>query len=262
MQNIIKALNYQTRRDNFTVYAALAACWGFFIMLIEMPQMDLSEITGSVFVINTCEMFAATLTFGIIILACRICGWDYGDKTINYEIMSGHNRAQVYWGRVLVALAWCMGMVLIVMLLPLTIVSLINGWGVNIDFWGYMGRLAFMLLPILRMICECIFLTFVVRNGFVGMIVSYMLIMGSTIVHMIVDTYAKINIYWAFSLTNMMEIAVLGNSYLGFVDGEDVTIYETAMEPSVIIYTLLASLIAIAACLLGGYAIFRKRDLH
>ena len=75
-------------------------------------------------------------------------------------------------------------------------------------------------------------------------------------------TKGKVDISWAFSLPNAVKLMYLDNSYLGFVNGEDVYMYETALEPWYIIATVLASVAVSALCLLCGYIYFKKSDRH
>ncbi|MBP1549570.1 MAG: hypothetical protein J6A05_06155, partial [Oscillospiraceae bacterium] len=101
MRNIIKALNYQTRTDNVTYYSILL---GIFLTIFGMLDFDM---TGSEYVALNGESISLLPVFLILMLGVRILGWDYADKTMNYEILSGHHRREVYFARVIVAHIWC-----------------------------------------------------------------------------------------------------------------------------------------------------------
>ncbi len=262
MQNIIKALNYQTRRDNFTIYALLAGCSGIGMLLLSYPNLDYSTLTGSVLAGFSGDCTALGVMLFLLVLVCRICGWDSADKTINYELLSGHNRADVYWGRVLVTFMWAIPIVVLLIGLPLAVVSIFNGWGVEADFWGLMARYALAMLPVIRMICELIFFTFLVKNCYIAMVLGYIFMMLPVMVELIIEETAKIEISWAFSITNLIDLLWLSNSYMGFVDGEDVMVYDLSVEPTYLLYTVLASVGVSAVCLLGGYWLFKKSDMN
>lgn len=105
MRNIIKALNYQTKTDNVTYYSLFVV---LFLAVISFIDADLSELTGSMYIAAMGESYFALLpVFVILMLGVRILGWDYGDKTMNYEILSGHHRREVYFARVIVSHIWC-----------------------------------------------------------------------------------------------------------------------------------------------------------
>ncbi len=262
MQNIIKALNHQTRRDNFTIYALLAGCSGLGLFFLSYSNIDFSMLTGSVLAGMCGDCIALGVMLFLIVLVCRICGWDSADKTINYELLSGHNRAEVYWGRVLAVFMWAVPIVVLLILLPLAVASIFNGWGVEADFWGLMARYALAMLPVIRMICELIFFTFLLRNCYIAMILGYIFMMLFNMVEIIIEETAKVDISWVFSITNVIELMWLSNSYMGFVDGEDVMVYDLSVEPDYLLYTVLASVGVSAVCLLGGYLFFKKSDMN
>ena len=94
MWNLLKALNYQTKRDNVTIYAVII---GLLMSAMMFIDVDIAETDGGQFAAVSGEVLPMALAYMMIILITRICGWDQTDKTINYEILSGHSRASVYF---------------------------------------------------------------------------------------------------------------------------------------------------------------------
>ena len=100
MQNIIKALQYQTRRDNVTYYAFLALVLGYVMVFSDLSGV--LNLTGSQYFISSQALFCLPVSFFIVIITTRVCGWDYTDKTMNYEILIGHNRNVAIRGSVII----------------------------------------------------------------------------------------------------------------------------------------------------------------
>ena len=146
MRNIIKALNYQTRTDNVTYYSILLA---IFLTIFGMLDFDM---TGSEYLALNGESISLLPVFLILMLGVRILGWDYADKTMNYEILSGHHRREVYFARVIVAHIWCIVFCVGFMLLPIIIFTIINGCGETMDFGVMALRFALAIFPMIRIV--------------------------------------------------------------------------------------------------------------
>ena len=127
MWNIIKAQNYQTRND-IVVIAALIFIGALSIISPYFNGLNIpfSEITGSIYAVNSEKTF---LLFILLIVTTRVCGWDQSDKTINYEILAGHNRLAVYFGRIITSIIWVTVSCAVLLFGPLAVCTVINGWG-------------------------------------------------------------------------------------------------------------------------------------
>lgn len=263
MYNIIKSMSYQIKRDNFTYYAILAA-FGlyFFIICYSGPDAKWEEFTGSYMVQLLGNGGFMGLSVAILLLSTRIMGWDYTDKTINYEILAGHKRSEVYWGRVIASLICNIGLIIPGVVAPIGLCTIINGWGNGMEVGGALLRVALFILPLLRLTCEFTFITVLMSNGFVGLIVGYIYLQVSSLATVFIEEMNdKINITWQLVEANCIELLTF-NSKMGFIDGEDVVVYITDIEPSLIISTVVASLGISAVLLILGYVIFKKRDLR
>ena len=259
MWNIIKAQNYQTRND-IIVIAALIIIG---IMSVISPlfnglNIPFSELTGSIYAVNSDKSF---LLFIILIITTRVCGWDQSDKTINYEILAGHNRAAVYFGRIITSIIWVTAVCAVLMFGPLAVCSVINGWGYSADFNGVMLRYVLSFLPIIRVTCELALLTFILRKGGLSGILGYLLIDGVVIADSIISMETDSKLTWQFGETNLMCVSGFSDFSYGYVNGEDIEVFETALDPSLILGTIAASVIVGAACLIIGSVIFRKSNM-
>ncbi|MBR4096932.1 MAG: hypothetical protein IKK42_06490, partial [Oscillospiraceae bacterium] len=217
MRNIIKALNYQTRTDNVTYYSILL---GIFLTIFGMLDFD---VTGSEYVAFEGESISLLPVFLILMLGVRILGWDYADKTMNYEILSGHHRREVYFARVIVAHIWCIAFCVGFILLPVLFFTLINGWGTTMDFGGMAIRFALAIFPMIRIVCQYVLLVFLVKSAYIAWAVGYLLSMFAMFIPMLFEELMSFKFTYQFANTNLTKLFTFNQS-IGYVNGEDVTI--------------------------------------
>lgn len=260
MGNIIKSIRYQTLRDNVTYLALLA---GIVVLLVSVfDAKDLLSLTGSEYFINISAYPIAAAVI-IIILATRICGCDFSDKTINYEVLAGHSRQNIYWGRVFSSFAFCLPAAVILLTLPPILLSIKNGWGIYMDFGGFILRCAVALLPLIRLLCECIMLAFLTKSAYLGLIASFLFSECGSVAFMFIDEYGrgKYDILKALhSFTNFSNLLTFSDYEYKYINGEDITFFETALNSSYLAATIICSIAGCALCLALGYLFVRKSD--
>lgn len=260
MRNIIRAMNYQIRTDNFTLYAVLVGIGAFVLGLMDAPR-GLIQITGGEYAASSAMgTMVMILPLCVMVLCTRICGWDQADKTINYEIMTGHSRNQVYFGRVIPSLIISVLLFYIILLLPLVFFTVKNGWGVNISFGGMALRLALMIFPLFRYCCFMILLTFLLRNCYTALIAGYFLTEIPSMFSILMDELLNVSVTWQLSVTNITSL-VSFNSRMGFADGKDITVYDAGLSAEFVVLTIAVSLAVGFAALFLGNLYFRKHDL-
>lgn len=262
MWNIMKAQNYQTRGDNLVIYAMLI---GFLLpivcILMEMDG-DFSQLTGGLVLAKIGQ--AVSIIFGMVfvILVSRICGWDATDKTMNYEIMTGHSRAEVYFGRVVVSLLWSLITAIAIVALPVMGFTLMNGWGQNMNCMDGIIRVLLALFPLFRLACEFALLTFLLQNCFKAMLIEWVLfelgVMGSMLYQEFTDKLltvqlASSNLFWVFDFSNYR---------MEYIDGEEIPVFISGISTSMLISTFFVSLLVGGICLFAGYVMFKKQDMN
>lgn len=258
MRNVMKAMNYQIIRDNFLIYSIIAGV----VPMISIFANGFDELNGGMAIVTISSGISVFMGIALVILVPRICGWDYTDKTMNYEILAGHKRADVFWGRALLSIVWGLSVAVITVGLPIIIVSLIFGWGNNLDLGNTVLRFVLVIFPLFRLICELTLITFLLRNCYGTIICGYMYIMFSTMAVMIIEEFGKFKFTSQLSVANAMRLLEFNNHTIGFVDGEDVYIYESAVESGFAVETIAVSLIGGIICLLIGYFAFKKSDVN
>lgn len=263
MHNIIKALNYQTRRDNFLIYSILAGLYMIVISLIDYFNYNFDKLNGGtvVAVTGTQMCISMSVIFTVLLLGTRICGWDYADKTMNYEILAGHSRKHVYWSRVIVCIIWCTCVSLAIVILPVIVFTIINGWGDNMSFGGAAVRYLLLIFPMFRIICEFALITFLTGSCYKGMVLGFILSETGMMIYVLAEELADFKCRYLLSMSNIDALFAF-NAKFGYVNGMDIEVYETAVKPSLAVGTIIISLAVGAGCLLIGWLVFKKRDVN
>lgn len=231
-----------------------------FLEFIRCNSLD--ELTGSYIPVMMGEPNMIIPGIFVIVLTARIMGWDYTDKTLNYELMAGHSRGAVYWSRVCVSLVQVMAGCAIFLFLPLLVFGIINGWGHSTDMGNIMLRYGLSFLPLLRLMGECVLLTVLLKNCYRAMIIGDMMYEVTMIFTLVLEEAMDLNFTTQLSISNFNKLFCLDKFRLQYINGEDVTVYETVLEADLIAGTIGVSLIVGIACLVLGYLYFKKSDMN
>lgn len=263
MWNLIKAQKYQLIRDKVTKWIWTIFLGSLVVFFVSyMRNESLSELTGSVIPIILGEMNMIIIGIFVILVTARVMGWDYTDKTLNYELMAGHSRGDVYWSRVLLGLMLTMAGCVIYLFLPLLIFGVINGWGYTTDMGDILLRYGLSFLPLFRLVGECVLLTVLLKNCYMVMIIGYVLYYSSMIIMLVLEPLVDIKWTTQFCIVNFSKLLYMNKSRLHYINGEDVLVYQTALESELLIGTIGVSLIVGIACLGLGYLYFKKSDMN
>lgn len=227
-----------------------------------MRDNSLSELTGSDIPIMMGDANMIILGIFVILMTARIMGWDYTDKTLNYELMAGHSRRDVYWSRVFLSLVMIMVGCALYLFLPVFLFGVINGWGYTTDMGNIILRYGLSFLPLFRLAGECVLLTVLLKNCYMSMIIGYVLYESSAIIMLVLEPL--VDIKWTVQLcfVNFKNLLYMDKCRLQYINGEDVQVYQTALESELLTGTIGVSLIVGIACLGLGYLYFKKSDMN
>lgn len=263
MWNIMKSQNYQTRGDNLVIYGFLIVLiFPFLGLLMDGDGSIFGDLNGGMYLLLASPMFPFAATILSLIVVARICGWDSTDKTINYEIMAGHSKAEVYFGRVCSALIWTIGGSFAAMVLPVAIISLICGFGNSMPLGDVALHTGIFLAVVFRMSCEYILLTFLLRNCYAAMLLGYTFTAFGMVGVMIYTDITGVEPTVETVLVNMGQLFNFGNYQIKNIGGEEIQVFNLSLEPSIISSTVLVSLLVGIICLLVGYVFFSRRDMR
>lgn len=261
MWNIMKAQNYQIRSDNLVIWVLLAGLLLPTGGLLMDLDFNIRELSGSLFMAQLGSVIPIPLGLVLVILVSRICGWDAVDKTMNYEILAGHSRAEVYFGRVVMSVIWGLGSGIAMLVLPVLGITMMSGWGDNMNLADAAARCVLFLFPMLRLICEFAMLAFLLRNCYKAMLAGWVFFAVSMIGIMVYEELTDRILTVQLVITNMREVIGFSNYKLEYIGGEDIPVYVALADTSLVMNTVLVSLLAGGAFLAVGYAVFKKQDM-
>lgn len=261
MWNIVKALNYQIKRDNVVI---MGFCMAFFIQLVcslGNGSADPGDWDGSVVVVLCSEIYPMLIGLLPLVITCRICGWDFDDKTINYELLSGHSRYSIFFARVILSLLWSILGTAAVIFLPIAGITMAGGWGDSLNAADMALRGLLSLFPMFRIICVWILMTTFLQSSFKTLLLGYLLFDGTALIMIIAEESRKAIHFSVFSLANLTKLLSLTNYTMVYINGEDVAVYRTALEASEIYGSIFASLAVGTVCLALSCGVFYRRDM-
>lgn len=259
MVNIMKAQGYQHRHDIFSVIVLIV---GFvFSVGSVFLSMD-GNFDCSMYIVQNGETWTMIWLILVLLLCGRITGWDYNDKTINYELLSGHSRGEIFWARFCTSIAWCLGSSYAFFILALLLSTLIGGWGVNVALSGMLIRILLCAFPLLRMVAEFFLLTIIVRNCYVTYALGYVLTGVGILLTLIFGEMLNMDPSYVTGNDNITMLLALSNYHSETINGVDVSVYSTALTRAEITNSIVVNVVITILCLLVAYKIFSKRDMQ
>lgn len=263
MKNIIKAQLYQLLRSSI-IYKTFLCLVVFQIAIFVVARRSVLELEGRAFSAGNSLadggyiIMCFALVFAIIVTG-HICGADFVDKTTNYELLTGHLRRDAYFGRAL--LSMLVGMIgsIILIIIPIAWLCVMDGWGNEMDLGKALLRLILCLFPIWRIICEFVFLTYVVKN-------PYLVMIGGTLVSIFSVTALPVLTEGNLSFLGLGNLSQLMNftawQTFALVGEKEIIIYDASLAAGDVISTILLSVVIGGLFLWLGYFFFKKDDLN
>ena len=263
MRNVIKSQLYQFRKERITklLFFGLIAIFTLIafmsIIQAEISETAMIEATGGGYFATNLRFFIFMPLVYVASVVAQICGHDFTDKTANYELMSGRQRYQSYFGRVIPAVIIATIGWLIIVVTPVIIITIVKGWGDKISVWEVVLRYALMIFPTIRVACEFVFFTFLIKNPYI--------VMGLGYLYSMVSMYAEMMSSDGFLFlgsTNIILLSMVDVWTTYGLEGKLNFIYDAALSSSDIIGTIVISLVVSAAALFLGYIFFKNDDMN
>ncbi|MDE5753318.1 MAG: hypothetical protein K2H89_02040 [Oscillospiraceae bacterium] len=261
INNLIRSQLFQLRHEH-DIWRELLACLAFQIIIVLIFALGMEtqgiydvQATGCMFFAENSKMIMLLPVSFVFLLAGQICAGDFTDKTQNYEIMAGHSRSEIYCSRVILSLILGIlsGMLLVVV--PVVAAGLYYGWGEQMPVSDAVSRILLVAFPMIRMICEAVFLAFISRHPYLPAIVGGGMIMLSSLG--MLDQCTPL-----LGISNVNLLCRI-EKYIVFDPQEHLLYtYDASLAGTDIVGTVILSLAGgILALLLGNY-FFRKDDIH
>ena len=263
MINIIKSLNYTTRRSTLTaltIFSMIVLPILFSLLSSKFGGISFKELTGDVYMTAVSGNMIIIFVIAVLIFATMLVGSDAGDKTLNYELMNGHSRSQVFWARMITGYGWAVILVMFFFFLPFGYFSLINGWGLSVDKGEALLRLILLIFPVIRLCTLFMLLSSVSRSAGRGAAFSYLVMMIIVMAGSILDDGFHIDTRSIFATSDIAWVITYENSRNIVVNGQQVTRMDYATTSGEMVKTIVVSLAVSAVYLTIAYIVFKKKD--
>lgn len=265
MWNVIRAQMYQLKRDKMV--------WGIFFFALILSGIFTftnlvdfeGELSGSLVVANMGNMYCITGMIVILVTVANVVGKDFTDKTLNYEILSGHSRREVFFGRFIVAaIAGMVGSFLVMVLIPV-VLTLVFGWGTTMNLQGVISRYALVFITLFRIVCELTFVTILTKNPYLtyltGFVFAYIQFIVSMAKMEFPDWFANKNSV-LFSVWHCLDLLNFQDWTTFLPDESGQILFQSAVEPPTVFLSIGTSLTAGVIIMILSYVFFRHSDLN
>lgn len=260
MINVIRAQLYQLKRDIVVWGILLFALLISFIMHIESFEKALTGSEAATLMGESMSVMVGMLV--IMVVVANVMGKDFLDKTINYEVLSGHTRKDVFLGRLLVGTTTGVLLAFIVTLaIPVTL-TILNGWGTTMELNGFLIRCGLYLLILIRIACELAFLTTIAKNPYITYLVAFVLgevQMGLTTAQI---HYADAEVSPVLPVANSMNLFMFQDWSTFFLDETDQIVYNSAVTSEMAVWAIVPSIVIGLVMVIFTYVFFRQDDLN
>ncbi len=266
MINKIKAQMYQAVRENAT-YLVFLVMLMIYVLLDVMSFADegSSDLSGSSFFVKSASGIPFILNMLTLIYTARTCGGDIIDRTMNYELLDGAKRSDVFFSRFLVSLFWSLTTSLLIVVLPLAAMAAYAGWGNMLPVAGAARRIALLAVPVIKMTALYTLLTFAVMDFRAVIAIGFLLGQAEMIAYMLIDESGALGIdprvFALFSMTAISRLYDVSNFTVGYINGEDVSIVKDTMSASDNVLCIGICAVMTVIYISVGYAVFRRRDI-
>ncbi|MDD6069790.1 MAG: hypothetical protein PUC12_03115 [Clostridiales bacterium] len=259
MINIMKAQLYQLKRTRliYIVFVCVLIIQ-FTTMMGEMDFLNSTITAGKYVAENGTAVAFVSLIFALVFTG-EVCGADFGDKTTNYELMGGHLRKEVYFSRAILSLGIGTGGALILNAFPVVIACILGDWGNEVRLLDIFLRYLLSVFSIARIICEFIFLSYIIKNAYIVMATGVVIsLAGSGWSEMFPNGSPQ---YTGMgSLSEIFNIPCWATYTL--VGEKNIVVYDAALSARNVAGTILSSVLFGGLFLLLGYLYFKKDDLN
>lgn len=257
MKNLIKAQLYQLKKNRILILIFLALC----IMQVsgsagEMAYQNWELSAGGYLAANGLSVLSPVILI-VILVTAEVCGADFMDKTGNYELMAGYRRKDIFFSRTVLSVLLSLPAMYLLLLVWAVAAIALGGWGTELSSGAILVRMVLLIFPIFRLICEFIFLSYVIKNQYVVMGGGLFLFMGNAVLS--IPEHARM-----FSSIGSIHELVSFSSWATFrlVDEKEIRIYESAISSVDALGIAVISVLAGILFLWLGYQFYKKDDLH
>ncbi|MBQ8967789.1 hypothetical protein [Ruminococcus sp.] len=262
MKNLIKAQIYQITHTRvylwvFIMAVIIASIFGFSEYLNGADSLNEGELLTASDYFTRYDMLPVLAMEFMSFFSCFIAAEDFGDKTANYELMSGRLRSQSFLARVITIILANTLLGLFMMTLPLLIYTAITGWGDSVTVATAAQRILLMVFPFFRISCFFTLAAFIIRRPGIAFIACY----GAMNLPLLLpvnneSTGVMLTLSTSRKLLHFDYWATFG------LERDAQAIYDQGLDSAFVIRCIIVSL-AVGAAYIGlAYSYFHKDDIE
>ena len=200
-------------------------------------------------------IYALTTLIFLFIFIAQISLSDFSDKTSYYEIMGGHTRLEVYFGRVIPSVVIGTVGTFVLMIVPDITATILLGWGNEIPVGEIIIRRLLLIFPIIRIGCEFACICFLFKKLYAALIAGFLMFMfGGEIATTNTSPWLGVT-----SIAKLYEVDIWTTYGL---DSEIHFSYEASLQAETVVPVIIVSIIAAAISLVIGYQFFKADDMN
>lgn len=259
MRNLIKSQLYQMKKSTLPLTLFIALIVMAVVQYFgEINYQRQSLSAGKYLADNGAAVLFVAIIFGICFTG-YICGMDFTDKTTNYELMSGHTRGQVYFARAILSIIGGTLGTLLVILVPVIFGIAAYGWGSEITVKDTVIRLILVSIVTMRIICEFVFFTYVLKTPYFTMGLAYVIFMFGFAMQAFSN---KTSVFLGITSLNRLAEFESWMTYTLDDTVNTIKVYDAALSGGDIAGIMLSSICIGALFLWLGYRFFSNDDLN
>lgn len=261
MKNIIKAQLYQISKMRVLLLVLMGALgFAFLFGVVERLNGANSLSEGQLMTASDyCTRAGAITTFILIfmsIFTAFICADDFGDKTANYEILTGTLRWKSFFARAILAVVFSTLLGLVMIVTDIVTYTAVCGWGNSIPVSAALKRLALTAFPLARLNCLFVLMAFICKKTFLVPVLEF----SMNIICGFLNTGASGSVFLTSQGTLQKLFSFDAYCNFGLANGTRI-IYEPYLDTRTVIMSIAASVFFSALYLAVGCSLYHRDDL-
>ncbi len=262
MKDIIKSQFYFLKRLSLIRTVALGLiAFNMILGYLEVLNNPGETISWAIAVFDEVDMMNSGVVLMMIgLIASMAAGHDFDDKTINYELLSGHTRRQTFFGRVIPAVILATAFGILEYIAGYLIMIPFASFGDTVELSAVLLRFLLMIAVFVRISCIAIMLVFIVSSWGNGYMV-FMFVCGIEILGMV---FLGSRMPYLLSVSNLFclrRFAVFQTYRIDNVQ-KIYGVYDAMPKLNEVLGTLGMTAVTIVVCLGIGYSFFHREDMR
>lgn len=258
MLHLMKSKWYQLTKEKLL--------WIAFAVTLFLQFTSMNGELSDGFSSNVCRfivefgqnMQLIAMLFAVVATAI-ITGGDFMDKTFNYEVLSGHTRAEIFFSKTILSVLVGMVGYIFILVVPVLIAGNIYEFGNELDQAELMIRVWLSAIVTLRIICASICFTYMVKIPYITMGAGFLMFE----IGPLLTTFMSDNKSCLLGITCYNRLTEF-ESWMTYTMGNSmniITVYGHKMAGKDFAEIIISTILMGAIMLLVGYSYFKRDDV-